>query len=37
MGGDNLGAMNEVKPEAGVPQILYCKPVHYKGVTFSGP
>ena len=30
-GWGNLRAMNEVKPEAGVPPLFYCKPVNDKG------
>ena len=30
-------AMNEVKLEAGVPELLYCKPVNDKGEPFHAP
>ena len=36
-GGGNLRAMNEVKPEAGVPLLFYCKPVNYKGGPCHAP
>ena len=36
-GADNLGAMNEVKPEAGASPLLYYKPVNYQGGPCHAP
>ena len=36
-GRGNLGAMNEVKPEAGKPPLFYCKPVNDKGGSCHAP
>ena len=36
-GRGNLRAMNEVKPEAGAPTLIYCKPVNDKGGPCHAP
>ena len=36
-GRGNLRAMNEVKPDAGTPPVLYCKPVNDKGGPCHAP
>ena len=36
-GGGNLSAMNEVRPEARVPPLFYCKPVNDKGGPCHAP
>ena len=37
IGGGNLRAMSEVKPEAGAPPVFYCKPVNDKGGPCLAP